>query len=420
MRQLMRVAADFLMSYRHKIWWLCLSLAITLGITVAIITTNWQGPSIVAQETAIHAIPPDVALGKVGLEMPTQLVRLKLEIPAISHLAFSADGKQLFTAGMRGQVTVWDLRARTCIFKSDRMMAGFLRGFAVSPDGRYVVTAGDDHDMRVYDIVDRKELKVIDRGMVEVWSLAFTPDGRTLVVGEGHVFEGKRGNISLWDASTRTLKETWKKCHDATVDELVITADGKLLISRAVYGSVKVWELSSGKLVHNYKLPGRHISLVPGKDLEIVRLFYNLEFFNLKTGQKRAEFSFESGFEGGNGAKFKFTLCEWLTVSPDGRLAAIGGVFIHSTQPWQAPAFRIIDVETGRDVGGILADPKLVRTTRAGVFSPDGKLLAVGFFEYGRAGENLLDSPGEAYVDIWEVAKLMTAPEADAKPAQDK
>src|SRR5262245_42010344 len=164
MRQLMRVAADFLMRYRRTIWWLCLSLAITLGIAVAIVMTNWQSQSVFAQQMAVHSIRPNSVLGKVRLEMPTQLVRLNVKIPCDSRLAFSADGKQLFTAGSRGQLTVWDMQTHTCIFKSDRMMAGFLRGFAVSPDGRYVVTAGDDHDMRVFDIVDRKELKVIDRG----------------------------------------------------------------------------------------------------------------------------------------------------------------------------------------------------------------------------------------------------------------
>lgn len=68
--------------------------------------------------------------------------------------AFTPDGRHLLTGGDDGQVRVWDV-------KTGREVAGWLaatkagkavRGLAVSPDGTRVVTCSDDHVARLWDL----------------------------------------------------------------------------------------------------------------------------------------------------------------------------------------------------------------------------------------------------------------------------
>ena len=55
---------------------------------------------------------------------------------------------------------------------------GYVWGVAFSPDGRYLVTAGQDKKATVYDITGKK-VKEIDQG-AEVWAVSFSKKGKYL------------------------------------------------------------------------------------------------------------------------------------------------------------------------------------------------------------------------------------------------
>lgn len=72
----------------------------------------------------------------------------------------------------------------------------------------------------------------------DVYAVAFSPDGQTLVTGHSG------GMIRLWDVSAGTMLESWQG-HDGDVNALAFNPDGTRLASAGWDGLVRVW-IASG------------------------------------------------------------------------------------------------------------------------------------------------------------------------------
>ena len=64
---------------------------------------------------------------------------------------------------------------------------------AFSPDGRYVISAGsDDKTLKLWDIATGREIRTFTGHAGSVRSVAFSPDGRYALSGGGNT-------LKLWD-----------------------------------------------------------------------------------------------------------------------------------------------------------------------------------------------------------------------------
>jgi WD40 repeat protein len=57
---------------------------------------------------------------------------------------------------------------------------GWVRAFAVSPDGKVLASGSDDHTVRFWDIATGRTIRVLKGHTGPVRGLAFSPDGRKL------------------------------------------------------------------------------------------------------------------------------------------------------------------------------------------------------------------------------------------------
>ena len=48
---------------------------------------------------------------------------------------------------------------------------------AISPDGKYIVSGGDDDELRFWEVASGKQIKTFKGHTNQVWSIAFSPDG---------------------------------------------------------------------------------------------------------------------------------------------------------------------------------------------------------------------------------------------------
>src|SRR5204862_3213118 len=92
-----------------------------------------------------------------------------------------------------------------------------------------------------------KELRIIDLPMSAVHSLAFSPDGKVLAIGDVQT-------VHLWDmAKNRDLHDF--PGHAGTVEELRFSADGKMLTTTGRDRSAQVWDPATGKRLRSWQCP---------------------------------------------------------------------------------------------------------------------------------------------------------------------
>ncbi len=152
--------------------------------------------------TGLAWLPPDPANGNESTDNPPvaigwlNIARFSLDLidpvtgkltrlPGVAaspaRLAYTPDGHYL-AASLESDVAVWDLRTLQQLWQSARDPAdGRISSLAVSPDGRYIVSAAQQ--IKVWDLKTGDELAnypAVDENIV---SLAFNPFSQVIASG---------------------------------------------------------------------------------------------------------------------------------------------------------------------------------------------------------------------------------------------
>ena len=135
-----------------------------------------------------------------------------------------------------------------------------VNSISFSPDGRSLVSASDDHSVRIWNIRDgsSKKLPLSDDApyIVLLLSVVFSPDGRYIAAGD------TEKSLWIWDSRTHKLVANWKG-HGHAVWCVEFTPDSKGLMSGSRDRTVKYWDVSSfrtreavsGTLVAGHSFP---------------------------------------------------------------------------------------------------------------------------------------------------------------------
>jgi|GEM_PF-2404952 len=113
---------------------------------------------------------------------------------------------------------------------------------AYSPDGKYLASGNKDSKIMIWDIDKQKMIKMVEGHKEKIYSLSYSPNGKYLVSG------GLDSRIKIWDTSTWKVIKTIKN-HVAGVRSIKYSPDGRYLASGSDDGSVIIWDTSNWKKV---------------------------------------------------------------------------------------------------------------------------------------------------------------------------
>ncbi|KAJ8495757.1 hypothetical protein ONZ51_g1552 [Trametes cubensis] len=123
----------------------------------------------------------------------------------------------------------------------------YVRCVYFSPDDKYLAAGGEDKQIRVWDIAERRVRMTFEGHQHEVYSLVFSHDGRWIVSGSGD------RTVRIWDVNQGTIHKILtvpeRENADAGVTSVCISPDGRLVAAGSLDFIVYIWDFQSGQLL---------------------------------------------------------------------------------------------------------------------------------------------------------------------------
>ncbi|MDO5580468.1 MAG: protein kinase [Planctomycetia bacterium] len=174
----------------------------------------------------------------------------------ISNEGTSAGESSVSNTGPRGQHQKF--LSRELIGHTD-----WIRSVDLTVDGRFAVSGSWDQSVRIWDVQKGVELKRFPEKIRNITKVCFAPDGRTVAIGSSS------GEIFLKDAGENVSLAQWK-AHDSDVLALHCSRDGRYLISSGADKAIRIWKMSSKKLIRELNANSAIMDAVFSNDLHYV------------------------------------------------------------------------------------------------------------------------------------------------------
>lgn len=196
----------------------------------------------------------------------------------VTALAFSPDGKRLFSGSFLGMTKIWDLETGRPLLERKLPLRSAAAEF--SRDGRWIAAGMGNGDIQLYDTAtlqsrtlkahtaqtlgvafmpdSRKLVSASVDGALRTWSLpdgvpgeghgghpggafslALSPDGRTAAVGSAD------GPVWIWDLVSMTRTDILIPPRKGVMHSVAMSPDGRKLAAGGQPGQLWVWDLAT-------------------------------------------------------------------------------------------------------------------------------------------------------------------------------
>ncbi len=166
----------------------------------------------------------------------------------VQGISYSPTGQQLATVGADGLLKIWPLPISTPRTYSGHTEA--LTAAVITSDGKWVVTAGTDKSIRVFDAVTAQQTRALPDVPDAVSSVAISPDDVLTIAGTAN------GKIKFWNTADGTIwtgavpiaagalaSPSVLSGHDGAIVSLAFDSQTKRVVSAGADGTIRVWQL---------------------------------------------------------------------------------------------------------------------------------------------------------------------------------
>jgi WD40 repeat protein/DNA-binding SARP family transcriptional activator/energy-coupling factor transporter ATP-binding protein EcfA2 len=175
-----------------------------------------------------------------------------------AQLRFSPDGSRLaMVNGRHSSVHVWDTGTGEALLTTPSLSESWWPAATFGPDGSWLAVMSDTelvvHDTGTWSVVARQDHE--ERGIRATRASA---DGRHLVAAT------QDARLAVYDTGTWTRVGPAWVAHEGQILDLEVAWDSRSIVSASNDGTLKVWELPSGRLLQTIPIGG------PARNVEFV------------------------------------------------------------------------------------------------------------------------------------------------------
>lgn len=173
----------------------------------------------------------------------------------VTAVAFAKNGRWVVSAGVDGTVRIWDLT----LGKEIRRFQGHkgpVNCLAVFPDGSRIVSGGDDRTVRIWRTDGDATEQVLTGHGGPITGMSLTKDGsRLAVVSGGQTRSGDLpGEVLFWNLKTGRQDLAPLRDH-RTFEQIALRPDGKqlaLVVQAEPTNFVWLWDCTARRLTHEF------------------------------------------------------------------------------------------------------------------------------------------------------------------------
>ena len=173
----------------------------------------------------------------------------------IKSIDFSPDDKILATGSADNTIRLWNVDDGKC-YQILQNHTDEVSQVAFSPDSKILVSNSYDQSIKIWDIDKGKSIRNLHGYDNSIRSVSFHPE--TNILASAH----RDGKISIWKHITDNLETsdvTSLVGHKNFVASVYFSPDGKTLVSGSQDQTAKLWDISTGKILHTWKVEGREV-----------------------------------------------------------------------------------------------------------------------------------------------------------------
>ncbi len=164
---------------------------------------------------------------------------------AVIAVAYSPDGKFLLSGGEDQTLKLWDVASGKEVrtFTGHR---GTVTSVAFSPGGSLAASGSDDSTVRLWEVASGHELKATESFGWKVTSVAFSPDGKFVASA------GDDNQVKLW-ALPKVERVRAFAGHGWRVTSVAFSPDGIFSLTGSEDDSLKLWDVAKGQEVRTFR-----------------------------------------------------------------------------------------------------------------------------------------------------------------------
>ena len=159
----------------------------------------------------------------------------------VNKVAFSADGKWLYSASVDGSIKLWDVEQKS----EKRVIAR--NGFGINvmalgganSNETWVAYGSQDGVTRIVDIESGEQLHDFTLERRPILAMALSPDGKRLATGDGH------GYITVISTETWSIESDFKAALKGPIWALAFSLDGEVLHAGGIEDIVYSWPVAN-------------------------------------------------------------------------------------------------------------------------------------------------------------------------------